>query len=208
MDELVPEAGLEEGYGLQATGCSLRILPVGCHLVDLRIARPTTQEILTEGLGRIGFDNVTLDQEPSPIAENGSRVVRFVGRLPRPIGLVDTSAIAWGESHPVSLDLASTDLRERTEPFRLVQGARYELRLVARMKAQPNRIAFEECLAAMGFRIDRMIALKRDMRIRGRPNTSATLWYGFATWIHAHSYTVPDDPFYFEDVLAVSGDSS
>jgi hypothetical protein len=201
MDGLVQEAGLDSRFQVPSSNM-MRVLDVGCHLVDLHIARPTSQEVLTEGLGRIGFSDVLLDQEPSSIREDGSRVVRFAGRLARPIALVDTPSLTWGESHPVSLDLTDSDLRERTEPFRLVQNTRYELRLVARMKAQPNRVAFEECLAAMGFRIDRMIALKRDMRIRGRPNTSATLWYGFATWLHAHSYTVPDDPFYFEDVLA------
>lgn len=137
---------------------------------------------------------MVLDQEP---ADETSRLL--VADLHRSILCTDTPLVTWRTADPIGVDLRA-DLREKTVPFRLLEGRAYEMLLIARLKAFPNRDVFEQCMSSMGFRLEHAIALKKDMRVRGKPNASATLWYCVGTWGRSNSYIVDCDPFYFESV--------
>ena len=125
---------------------------------------------------------------------------RFVGTLNRPIQLVNQPGrTEWLYVHRLSLEPFG-ELRLDLTPYRLEHGKTYELRFMSRLHSQPTRHLVRETLAQMGFLPIKLAALKKNMRLPGRPGASFTLWYGVATWQGPDSMVVADDPFYFEDV--------
>ena len=128
--------------------------------------------------------------------------VRFVARLVRPISLNDAPGMRWLFVKRLAFS-AFSELSYRLIPHPLTEGRTYEFRFLSRAKSTPTREAVKEALGEMGFLPMKLVALKRNMRLPGRPGASLTLWYGIGQWNRADSVIIADDPFAFENVAEV-----
>lgn len=187
---------------------NLRVEP-GDYLLELQANARCSAETLRNGMMRLGFSEVLVDASapafrPQRAAkENDDRsILRFVGRLGVPLLLQKTEHLAWTGARKLSIDVLA-ELRLKVEPFALEPERLYEVRFLSRMRSQPTRELVVESLAEMGWETEKLSALRRDMRIPGRSGASVTLWFGLLRWTGPMSYITEDDPFYFEDVLAV-----
>lgn len=183
------------------------VLQAGDHLIELEIERACPREVLADGLRRMGFSEVLLDQSaPSvPSAPSRSRVreQRFVGRLARSISVHQLAEARWTYARRLRTDILS-ELKLKFTDHPLSSGKIYEARFLSRMRSQPTRPMVEIDLHEMGWDVLKLSALRRDMRIPGRASASVTLWFAVLRWVGADSYVSEDDPFYFEDVIPSS----
>lgn len=209
---------------------SSTILFAGYHLLEIEFKRPVSEDILQRALLSMGFENSIVDQSiikqtpiididaPKPIIElwrkwnewgtpgyNSDAQIRyrFISELKNPIQIQNTNHINWIYQHQLSLN-PFEDLEERFNPYELKSKKIYDIKFLARMRSQPTRIAICETLALMGFKPIKILALKRNMRIPGRPNTSITRWFALAQWDGPASYISSEDPLYFENVKEVN----
>ncbi len=173
-----------------------RILAPGAYLLDLETN--ASPEAVEDGLYLQGWSKLMPDA--SKPEENH---VRLVGHLPRPIRLIDLASFRWDKILTLGDLDVTADLSYKMRPFELAEG-RYALRFIAHMKTHPARDAIVAALGEMRFSVDGLTALKRDMRIPGRPGTSATLWCASARYQGPESHVTVDDPFCFEDVVRVT----
>lgn len=143
--------------------------------------------------------------EQPPLREDPIRY-RFVGFLSQAIRTQDTSSVRWMYARPLSIQKTKPpsewdeDLALEVRPFPLETGRTYDLLFLARMRAQPTRSSVCDGLAMMGFSPIKISALKRSMRMKGRPGAGMTLWVAVGRWEGPASYINDEDPFYFEDV--------
>lgn len=165
---------------------------------------------LTEGWGEAGTNVAALFQDPPSL-------YRFFGRLERAIAPQDGPELAWIYARRSAIDVFSelsgslrspaggeeNENEAQKELFELVTDGDYELRFLARRKAQPTRESTLTDLRKMGFEPEKFMLLKRDMRLPGKPGASNALWYARAKWTKPSSYVSMEDSFYFEDVKPV-----
>lgn len=133
----------------------------------------------------------------------GKTRARFVGRLERPISINDAAGMRWLFVKRLGVPTFS-DLTLQYTPFVLKTGSVYEFRMLSRTRSAATREQVREGLATMGFQPMKLLALKLNMRLPGRPGASLTLWYGIGQWARADSMVVNDDPFFFENVKEVT----
>jgi hypothetical protein len=133
----------------------------------------------------------------------GGNLVRILAKLDRPAVLSDGDAFRWVWIAPLATNPFS-DLNLALVMHLLDPGATYELRFIGRDKSAPTREAVRAMLERMGFSTHKVHALKRNMRIPGRPSTSHTVWWGLGTWRGPHGPIVIDDPLFFESVHRLS----
>jgi hypothetical protein len=205
-------------YKLQTINSPENILFSGIHLLEIEFARPVSEDVVKHALSSMGFNDIILDQSlPTDTIQWGKpneELVkfrdnpiwhRFIGKLNHPINILNTDLVRWIYQHQIHADFNPFEEKDdKFFPFNLETGKVYDLQFLARMRAQPTRNAICETLALMGFKPIKIIALKRNMRIPGRPNTSITRWYGIAEWSGPDSYISSEDPLYFENVRKVS----
>lgn len=130
--------------------------------------------------------------------------LRFVGQLHQALSLNDVPGLLrWLFVKRLGVP-TFTDLSLAYKPHPLVHGHVYEMRFLSRAKSEATKEAVKKGLGAMGFLPMKLFALKRNMRMPGRPGASLTLWYGIAQWGNVDSLVVGDDPFFFEDVREVT----
>lgn len=126
---------------------------------------------------------------------------RFIGTLARSVRIRDSAAVRWLDVEPIGIDVHA-DLQQNVTPFELEPGVAYELRWTSRLR-QSSRVAVQKALEIMKWEPNRVIALKKNMKLPGIPNASTTLWYGTAVWRGPRSFVVSADPLFFEDVRAI-----
>ena len=203
------------------------ILRPGSYLARIKIARPCSPDALTSGLERMGWGEVYPDlsavprarptavsrrppvrliakaQPTMPMLETSG--VLFLGRLDKPIALRSTSHVSWSLAHRFESWDPYADIRRFScHYFRLLPGVTYEIRFLARALPEiSSREAITADLRTMRWGPPQLCALKKNMRIPGRPNADMTLWLGIARWEGPKAYITGEDPFYFEDVQAV-----
>jgi len=179
-----------------------RFLSTGTHLVEVVFERPLLRSTLEKALLQMGFGASSVDEsvrlQGGQIAAGTS--VLFIGKLSRPLRLVDTSDVRWIGSRDLVTD-PFAPLRYDLTPYVIDEGRSYEIRFIARMKAHPGRKEVEDVLRAMhGFEVDKLMALQKDTRIPECPGTSVTVWFGIARWFGPRSPVNMDDPVSFEEV--------
>lgn len=208
------------------------VLEPGDYMAELAFARPLAAGALTEAMTQVGFESLVLDaslRDEDPIApadwtspqdldvtrifaSGPPTLVRFFGRLTQPIVPTDGPEVAWLFAERAGFDVYA-EIRgdEALVPHELVAGNGYGFRLVSRMRAQQSRAAVVHALTElMGFDHLHLTALKRDMRLPGRPGASDMLWYGRARFAPknmapgAKSYLTIEDPFFFQDVQEIT----
>lgn len=212
---------------VHTTGAAAALLEPGDYLIELAFARPLARGALPEAMAQLGVQSFVLDEslrdgEPHAPADWSGRhdrdvtrlflgpptLVRFFGRLTQPLVATDGPEISWLFAERAGFDVYA-EIRgdEALVPHELVAGKEYEFRLVSRMRAQQKRSAVVHALTElMGFDRLKLCALKRDMRLPGRPGASDMLWYGRARFAPknmppgAASYLTIEDPFFFQDV--------
>jgi hypothetical protein len=140
---------------------------------------------------------------PMSVSGSTSNLVRVLARLDRPVVLSDGEAFRWVWVAPL-LTNPFADLNLAFVMHLLAPGVTYELRFIARDKSAPTREAVRDMIEKMGFSVRKVHALKRNMRIPGRPATSHTVWWSVATWRGPHGPIVIDDPLFFETVAATA----
>ena len=189
------------------------ILEPGDHLIEVVTQVPCRREILTTGLRRVGFTHVLHDQSR---VRSGAvfavREHRFVGRLAQAITLHQRDVLQWhyvrrlaaAADKGASATTDVNDYRLTVEPFDLVPGTTYETLFMSKMKTQPNRAAVEDHLNEMGFGVEKLTMIQRDVRLRERPNASLNVWFGLLTWeADVSTFLTDADPFYFETMRSV-----
>lgn len=194
------------------------ILFSGNHLIELEFARPVSEDVVRHALGSMGFSDVLLDQslpnDPVQWGRPGTEIekfradpiwYRFIGNLIQPLRILNTDLVRWIYQHQLHSDFNPFEDKEHPFfPFNLDNGKIYDLQFLARMRAQPTRNAICETLAIMGFKPIKVMAIKRNMRLAGRPNTSITRWYAIGEWSAPDSFVSTEDPLYFENVKEIS----
>ena len=208
------------------------VLQPGDYVIELEFAGPIAEQRLLEWLAVLGFQfdaegtspTIILDQSlrtktiatadwgapndaPPPETYQPTRY-RFLGRLLRPIRAINTPRVRWLFVHRTPFDpYRETDQANDLEPFatgaKLEQNVTYAFRMLAWIKQPQTRENICHLLAYMGFRPLKILALKRDVKIRGRPNASAARWYGLGVWDKPDTVITTHDPFWFEDILAL-----
>ena len=202
--DLAPEEETEEDDDVPQEG---DILEPGGHLIELATNVPCRQEVLLAGLQRIGFRNVLFDQSRArssahfPVREH-----RCVGELMLPVQIHQTDKMRWTYVRRMSLDTArdvNRDFRLKLVSFELETGTLYEAIFISRDRTQPTRQIVEQHLNEMGFIPVKLAALHRDKRLEARSAASVSVWFGLLQWDAPPSYVTEDDPFYFEELVAV-----
>lgn len=174
--------------------------PVGTYLVHLGYAMPIDHKDLVSGLERIGFGNLRFLDKTSTDA-------RFLGQLSQQKRLVNTALLTWKDVSPIRVDVNAPvpDLaRVRVTPYDLHHGARYEMRLVSRLKLHPNNKEVETALRKMKFEPSAVVLLGTDRERQQGVSTSVGAWYARATWVGPKSYATTDDDFYVEQLVPLS----
>jgi hypothetical protein len=181
------------------------LLSEGNYLIEMELGRPISSEVFKKAVERMGFQEAILDEEPKifePSTEAPAQV-RFIAALDKPIEIQNTPYVRWFTVHRITFD-PFANMNLSLTLFPLQTKTTYELRLLARMKSEPTRAEVLRELTKMGWAPLRLSLLKKDMRLPGKPNASVTMWYALATWEKACSYITDQEPFFFEDVVALT----
>ena len=183
------------------------ILEPGLHLIELVTRTPCRRDVIVEGLRRMGFDGALPDQSRAraeqsfPIREH-----RLIGDLKQSITLHQRDIMQWTYARRLAMSNIGRDPREyrlRLETFDLEPGVLYEALFLSREQTQPSRAIVEENLNEMGFIPVKLSAIHRNARIPGRQQTSVTSWFGLLEWDSTPCQVSEDDPFYFEELIAI-----
>jgi len=127
---------------------------------------------------------------------------RILARLNRPLVLQDPPFATWLLARRLSID-PFADMHFKVIAFPLGTGRTYESVLVARDKQTPHKEDVKRMLGAMGFQPMKIALVRRNVRAPGRPSTSLSVWFALARWLGPDSYSVAEDPFYFEQMQEV-----
>ena len=202
------------------------ILASGSYLAEICLSRPCAPELLDRGLAQMGWVDVQPDlssmPRPRPAAittrrPTHVRLVRkepeastirsltFLGRLRQPIAIRNTKSVTWAITHRFTTWEPYEDVSRYTvKYFRLLTGTTYELRFLSRaLPGKASRENVTDDLRAMGWAPERLTSVKKNTRIPKRSAADMTLWLGIARWTKAKSYTTGEEPFYFENVVAL-----
>lgn len=183
------------------------ILEPGLHLLEVVTQVPCRREVLLEGLSRIGFKGLLPDQSRIRAeAAFPTREHRVIGDLTRGVTLHQRDIMEWTYVRRLAMTNVGREMKDyrlKLSAFDLEPGVRYEALFMSRARTQPSRKIVEEHLNDMGFVIDKLTAVQRDARIIGRQTTSVTIWFGILEWDSVASPVTEDDPFYFEELIAI-----
>jgi hypothetical protein len=120
-------------------------------------------------------------------------------RLDQPIEIRAVPFAQWLRIQRLGAD-PFRDLALNFVPRPLVPGQAYEIRLLGRDKSTPTNEIASIQLRACHFDPTAVHAIRRSIRLPGRPNTSVTIWWATGTYRGPASYTSPDDPLFFETI--------
>jgi hypothetical protein len=156
----------------------------------------------------MGWGEVIVDESPRKAA---STILRFVGQIPagKRMALVESPALRWTYVRKLAVDPYS-DLHLELCPFKLITGEPSEVRFLSRLGQRDTRgealarDVVESMLKTMGFSIQKLSALRQNMRLPARPGAGMTLWLGILRWDGPKSVITIQDPFYFEDLVTIS----
>lgn len=212
---MVQEASVGESYQLSAISTQQEredgrdevvstndVLQPGQYLVELETleGRSVGADALVLGLSRMGWSKVCLDASLTVKEDAELQHVRFVGELESLLVPVDTPFLRWVRiTRSEAVDVFG-ELEYRLKPIEVETGRLYELLFIARTKSHRTKDDVLKALADMGFQVDVLSLLKRDMRVPGYPGASAGLWFGLAFWRGPEGYVNADDAFVFEAV--------
>lgn len=192
-----------------------RTLGPGSYLVEADLARPASAKAAKAALKAMGWPDPDADI-PMTIVDESPRVaasthLRFVGRLERPMVLVDNEAVAWTYVRRLVSD-PFADLVDDLLAFKLFPGETTEARFMSRLGSRDMRggalarEVTEQLLRDMGFHVFRLTALRENMRLPDRPGAGMTLWLGIVRWDRAKESVITiRDPLFFEDMVPVEG---
>ena len=122
---------------------------------------------------------------------------RIVARLKAPIAIENLPGRWWKTVRRIPFEPFSP-LDFQFKPWTLREGQSYTMRMLSRDKTAATRARVRELLGAMGFETQRLIALRRNVHVPGRPGTSMTLWLAAGTWGKPDSIVTVGDVFFFE----------
>lgn len=178
----------------------------GDYLVEMELGGEIAKEDLLAGLARIGWQGPPDDPDrlpiDGPVPDVFTGLVRFVGALRQTIVLHDTPLVRWTFVHRATFPVFNS-FRFTFRMFPLRRAQRYEMRFLVRMRTAPTRDAVAALLEKMGFQVEKISLLKKDMRLPDRPGSQISHWYGIGRWSLASAYVVEDDPLFFEDLAAL-----
>ena len=193
------------------------VLEPGYHLFEVATAIPCKQDVLLAGLTRLGIANVRLDQSRArSTAQLPLREHRFLANVTKRLvlhqpngGSGHDGAVRWLFAEPLDTEprVLAGDVRNfrlKLEAYDLEPHMLYEARFFSRERSQPTRQTVEEYLNEMGFMIQSLTCIQRDLRLPDRPGVSVALWFGLLEWDSTESIVTEDDPFYFESLVARS----
>jgi hypothetical protein len=137
--------------------------------------------------------------------EESGTCFRVLVRLDRPIIARDTEWMRWVYVRKLSFDpfagmSANVFLPGNFRPFPLIPGKVHELRFLTRDKSQPTRDDVRRALSDLGFGDVKLHAVRRNVRLPGKPSTSLSLWWALGRWDGPSSFVTPEDPLYFDHV--------
>ena len=180
------------------------VLEPGYHIFEVATAVPCKQDMLIVGLSRLGLASIRLDQSRArSAAQLPVREHRFLANVTKRLGLHQHGAMRWLFAHALDTDVThEVKSASQLEAFNLERGTLYEALFLSRERSQPTRQIVEEHLNDMGFIIESMSCMQRDMRFDDRPGVSLALWFGLLEWDAPPSVVTEDDPFYFASLIA------
>lgn len=189
---------------------SVRILEPGDYFVELEVSpddtliecSKLTAEALEAGLHAIGWDEVELDHSRSH--RSTDPVWRFVGRVEhRTLALRDTPLLRWIETRPLTIDpFADLPIYLHVYPFDLIKGETSEIRMLSWLPTHQTREEVIVGLNTMGFSVQNLSALRKNMHLPDRPGASVTLWVLIgARWEKAKTIVTIGEPFLFESMV-------
>ena len=197
---------------------------LGDHAAVLTLRRPVAPDVLAEGLGRLAFAPVLHDEQtgarvfgecslqlggddPQTATPDRPARIALVGTVHRPFLPRHTPSLRWESLRPCGFAVfgnMNLDALDAAPFVPIARGVRYEMRFFTRMRTATKAAAVLDLLAGMGWDAVALVALKRDMRLPGRPGASMTQWYAEATWARASSCLTERDPIFVEDICALS----
>ena len=191
------------------------VLEPGYHLFEVATAIPCKQDVLLAGVTRLGIANVRLDQSRTrSAAQLALREHRFLANVTKRLELHQPNggsgrdgAVRWLFAEPLDTEprVLAGDVRNfrlKLEAYDLEPHMLYEALFFSRERSQPTRQTVEEYLNEMGFMIQSLTCIQRDLRLPDRPGVSIALWFGILEWDSTESVVTEDDPFYFESLIA------
>ena len=125
--------------------------------------------------------------------------LQLVAHLSTSLITHDMDGMRWVSVTPLSINPLE-DLTYQTHPYAIRTNQVYELRFLSYAKATPSRQAVAQTLEQMGWDVSSLIALKKDIRLPGKPRANMALWFSIARWMRPDSFIVSKDPFFFENV--------
>ena len=183
-------------------------LEPGHHLIEVATAMPCRQDVLLAGLSKLGFAGLRLDQSRARgAAQLPVREHRFLANVTKRVALHQKGVVNWLYAQELVTDMTvAQDMRTfrlKLEAYALEKGDLYEAVFLSRERSQPTRQIVEEHLNEMGFFVDALTCIQRDVRLPDRPGVSTALWFGLLEWSAPASFVSEDDPFYFEQLTKV-----
>ena len=192
------------------------LLAPGSYLAEIQLARPCAPDLLNRALEQMGWCEIYPDlsvlkrpaphvrligKTPPPPAAIQSLL--FLGRVAKPFAIRNAERVTWSLTHRFKTwDPYEDVARYTVKYFRLLTGARYEIRFLSRaLPGKSSRENVTDELRAMGWAPERLTSVKKNTRIPKRSAADMTLWLGIGRWVKAKSYTTGEEPFYFEDVV-------
>ena len=206
------EDGEEDGEEENAEGIADgTMLEPGPHFLEIATLTPCRHDVLLAGMSKLGFDSIRLDQSRArSAAQLPVREHRFLAHVSKRVVLhqTDHGVVRWLYAQALTTDMATASdigkFRLKLEAYPLEKGALYETVFLSRERSQPTRQIVEEHLDEMGFFIEALTCIQRDMRLADRPGVSTALWFGLLEWTAPPSVVTEDDPFYFERLTKIA----
>ena len=183
------------------------VLEPGYHVFEVATAMPCRQDTLLAGLTRLGLAGIRVDQSrPRSAAQLPVREHRFLANVTKRLELHQRGVVRWLFAQALDTEVAREvkNFRLKLEAYNLERGMLYETLFLSRERSQPTRQIVEEHLNEMGFIIESLTCIERDLRLADRPGVSVALWFGLLEWDAPASVVTEDDPFYFESLIARS----
>jgi hypothetical protein len=125
-------------------------------------------------------------------------IYRFVANTPMSMTLKPGDDISWA-ARRVTID-PYADVMLSTRAFPLLHGITYDMLVLGRDRNARSRGDIWTLAEAMGFDMNAISLLRRDIRLPGRPNASYSRWLLVGTWKGPDTITTAEEPLIFEQV--------
>lgn len=201
----------QAALALPSPAAKADVLEPGDYLVELETPSRFTIAVATLGMRQLGFARVFIDAPPR--VERLSGLIRCVGRLPVPLAVRSTAALRWRSVRRLKIDLFKKPDKEG-ELFHLAPEHLYEVRFLSRpvkhkdldlhgSAPDPERAFITDRLAKWRWETEILSVIRRDERVKERPDVEVTLWFGLLRWTGPESFVTGEEPFAFDDVVPV-----